>query len=75
MRDTGIGLTAEQLARRYEPFTQADSSPTLANTGGTGLGLAITNASVSCWVGRHGRERAREGSAFTIQLPARTADY
>jgi signal transduction histidine kinase/predicted ATPase/CheY-like chemotaxis protein len=43
--DTGIGITDEQLARLFQPFSQADSS-TARSYGGSGLGLSICKAMI-----------------------------
>ena len=70
MRDTGIGIRAEDLERVFEPFTQLDS--TLARRyQGSGLGLYVSRALVA---GHGGRltltSRAGEGTMAEIRLPA-----
>ncbi|NJB66772.1 signal transduction histidine kinase/CheY-like chemotaxis protein/HPt (histidine-containing phosphotransfer) domain-containing protein [Desulfobaculum xiamenense] len=68
VRDTGIGMTQEELARVFEPFTQSDSSTT-RRYGGTGLGLAISRRLVEMMGGRLVVESAPgQGSRFAFAL-------
>ncbi len=67
--DTGIGMTREQMAKLFQPFTQADASTT-RKYGGAGLGLAITKRFCRMMGGDVTVESAlAQGSTFTIRLP------
>lgn len=68
--DTGIGMTAEQVGRLFEAFTQADAS-TSRRYGGTGLGLTITRQFARMMGGDvHVESEPGVGSTFTLRLPA-----
>lgn len=70
VRDTGMGMTAVEQRRLFEPFWQADASTTRRH-GGTGLGLAISRRFVQQMGGRIDiQSEPGEGSIFTILLPA-----
>ena len=74
VRDTGIGMTPEQLTKLFEAFTQADAATT-RRFGGTGLGLALSRRLCRMMGGDITVEsEAGRGSTFTIRLPARVVD-
>jgi K+-sensing histidine kinase KdpD len=69
VHDSGIGMTPEQLARLFQPFTQADASTT-RKYGGTGLGLTISKHFARMMGGDIAvTSRLEEGSIFTVRLP------
>jgi signal transduction histidine kinase len=72
--DTGIGMSATQCQRVFEPFTQADVTTT-RKYGGTGLGLAIVSSFCQLMGGTILVDsRPGEGSRFTVRLPIDMVD-
>jgi signal transduction histidine kinase len=70
--DTGIGLSAEQQAKLFQEFTQADSL-TARRYGGTGLGLALSRKLARMMGGDVTvTSEPGKGSVFTVRLPGGT---
>jgi len=66
--DSGIGMTKEQVAKIFDPFTQADSTIT-RKFGGTGLGLSVAKELVSTMGGEITLESSPgAGSTFAFEL-------
>jgi signal transduction histidine kinase len=67
--DTGIGMTADQQAKLFQDFTQADSL-TARRYGGTGLGLALSRKLARMMGGDVTvTSELGKGSVFTVRLP------
>lgn len=74
VKDSGIGMTEEQLSRLFVPFEQADSS-IAARFGGTGLGLAISQNLVNLMGGRlEAQSSLGRGSTFMFTLVLKKTD-
>jgi two-component system, sensor histidine kinase and response regulator len=72
--DTGVGMTADQARKVFDPFTQADVTTT-RKYGGTGLGLAIVSRFCDLMGGHVSVEsRPDEGSCFVVRLPMEMRD-
>ena len=74
VKDTGIGMSSEQMAKVFEAFTQADPSIS-KEYGGTGLGLAISRRICKLMDGEISVDSVENvGSSFTVILPAAQAN-
>ncbi|MCL2230329.1 MAG: ATP-binding protein, partial [Treponema sp.] len=75
IKDSGIGMTPEQIERVFDSFTQAESG-TMRKYGGTGLGLAISRTIVEMMGGHLVVESSPGvGSKFSFELTFETIDY
>jgi len=68
VKDSGIGMTSEQMVNIFDPFAQAESGTT-RKYGGSGLGLAITNSIIDMMGGKLFVESAPGvGSKFSFEI-------
>ena len=68
VQDTGVGISAEDLAKIYEPFWQVDPSQRSRN-GGTGLGLSIVRRMIDLLGGDVSvRSELGKGTTFTVRV-------
>jgi signal transduction histidine kinase len=73
VRDTGPGISPENLARLFQPFSQVDNSATRTHDG-AGLGLVITRRLARAMGGEViAASELGKGSAFTLYLPINRA--
>ncbi len=73
VRDTGLGISAQDLEKLFEPFVQIDSSHSRQYEG-TGLGLVMVRRLTELQSGAvHIQSMPCKGSCFTVWLPLREA--
>ena len=73
VRDSGAGISEENLARLFKPFSQVDNSATRTHDG-AGLGLVITRRLARAMGGDvAASSKLGEGSTFTLYLPSKAA--
>jgi len=74
VKDSGIGMSDDELSHLFEEFSQADKS-TARKFGGTGLGLSITKKLITLMKGSISvTSKKGSGSTFTVSLPLIKAD-
>ncbi|WP_414491794.1 ATP-binding protein [Stenotrophomonas maltophilia] len=72
--DSGIGLTALQLDRLFQPYVQADAS-IITRFGGSGLGLSLCRELCRRMGGQiHARSTPGVGSVFSFEVPVAAAE-
>ncbi|MDR0831284.1 MAG: response regulator [Bacillales bacterium] len=75
LKDSGIGMSSEQIKKIFKPFVQADNS--ISRTfGGTGLGLNISKQIVEKMGGKVWVEsELKKGSTFTFVVKLKVEEY
>ena len=73
VEDTGIGISAEEIGKMFEPFVQGEAVQ--GQREGTGLGLSIARRLVDAMNGEiHVSSELGQGSVFSVSLPTRAVE-